>query len=427
MPNSAISGFYKKPMEKRQEILRKECNLSEEDIVLLQNSFGSLPKDQADRQIENVIGVMPVPIGVATNFKVNGKDYFVPMAIEESSVVAAASNSAKIARKAGGFFCTDSGPLMRFQIQTVNVEDPEAARLKILEQEDRIIKRANEQDPVLIKFGGGCRSVEARTVATNKGKMLIVELFVNVQDAMGANAGNTMAESCAPLIEEITGGDVYLRIISNLADKRIFRARATFPKDELATKNLSGEQVVDAILQAYHFAKEDIYRAATHNKGIMNGVSAVALALAQDTRAIEAGAHSFAAVSGDYTSLTTYEKDENGDLMAIIEIPLAVGTVGGVASIHPLAKISKKILGVEKAQTLGQVMAAVGLAQNFGALRALATVGIQKGHMKLHARNIAAATGIAKENIDELTQALIKSDKITPSKAEELAKEKGFK
>ncbi|MFX0064557.1 MAG: hydroxymethylglutaryl-CoA reductase, degradative [Candidatus Hermodarchaeota archaeon] len=423
MVNSEVSGYYKMSMAERREILQKECNLTNEEILLLEKSFGAMPEDQADRQIENVVGLMPVPIGVATNFRVDGQDYFVPMAIEEASVVAAASNSAKVTREAGGFFCSDTGSIMIGQIQTVNVNDPNTARLRVLENKERIVDLANKQDPILVKFGGGCRDIRARVVSTNLGDMLIAELLVDVRDAMGANAVNTMAEACAPLIEEITGGKVFLRIISNLADLRLVRARAIFPKENLTTKDMSGEEVVEGILKAYHFAKEDPYRAATHNKGIMNGISAVALALAQDTRAIEAGAHTYASRIGKYTSLTSYEKDSNGDLVGTIELPIAVGTVGGVAGIHPIAKVTKKILGVTTAIELARVMAAVGLAQNFGALRALATVGIQRGHMKLHAQNIAAAVGATGEMVDKLAQRLIAEGKVTPSRARELFEE----
>ncbi len=408
--SSRISGFFKMSTEERQNMVQKLCTLTQDDIDYLRESTNILDKAGQGHYIENTIGVMQIPLGIATNFTINGVDYLIPMAVEEASVVAAASNSAKIARVEGGFFTSSTPPIMIGQIQIVNVLDPNNAREKILEHEQEIMQLANKQDPILIKFGGGCHGINVKVLQnTMQGAMVIVELFVDVRDAMGANAVNTMNEAVAPLVEKITGGQALLRIISNLADRRLVRVRATFKASELETKEMKGEEVIDGILNAYAFAEADPYRCSTHNKGIMNGIDAVAIATAQDWRAIEAGAHTYAAVKtpGKYSSLTTWEKDPNGDLVGTIEIPLAVGLVGGVARIHPLAQISFKILGLSVpggALKLAEIMAAVGLAQNFGALRALATIGIQAGHMKLHARNLAASIGAKGAVIDQIVE-----------------------
>lgn len=410
--NSRIAGFFKKNPEERQNIIQKLCNLSQEDVDYLKESTLILDKAGQGHYIENTIGVMQIPLGIATNFTINGTDYLIPMAVEEASVVAAASNSAKIARVGGGFFTSTTLPIMMGQIQMIKISDPHNAREKILEHEQEIVELANKQDPILLKFGGGCQGINVKVLPnTMKGDMVITELLVDVRDAMGANAVNTMNEAVAPLLETITGGQALLRIISNLADRRLVRARAVFKATELETPDMKGKEVVEGILNAYAFAEADPYRCSTHNKGIMNGIDAVAVATAQDWRAIEAGAHTYAAVKtpGKYSSLTTWEKDTNGDLIGTIEIPLAVGLVGGVARIHPLAQISFNILGLTipgGALKLAEVMAVVGLAQNFGALRALATVGIQAGHMKLHARNLAASMGAKGAEIDKIEQKL---------------------
>ncbi|MFX0015774.1 MAG: hydroxymethylglutaryl-CoA reductase, degradative [Promethearchaeota archaeon] len=408
--NSRISGFFRKSPKERQDIIQKLCNLSQEDIDYIKQSTLILDRAGQGHYIENTIGVMQIPLGIATNFTINGVDYLIPMAIEEASVVAAASNSAKIARAGGGFFTSSTAPIMIGQIQLINVPDPHNAREKILEKEKEIVELANKQDPILVKFGGGCQGIQVKVLTdTIHGTMVITELLVDVRDAMGANAVNTMNEAVAPILEKITDGESLLRIISNLADRRLVRARAIFKSDELNTKEMKGTEVVNGILHAYAFAEADPYRCSTHNKGIMNGIDAVAIATAQDWRAIEAGAHTYAAVKtpGKYSSLTTWEKNGNGDLVGTIEIPLAVGLIGGVARIHPLAQISFKILGLSVpggALKLAEIMAAVGLAQNFGALRALATVGIQAGHMKLHARNLAASMGAKGEIIDKVVE-----------------------
>jgi len=355
---------------------------------------------------------------------VNGRDYLIPMAIEEPSVVAAASNAARLARAHGGFTTSGSGPIMLGQIQLVGIPDPHGARITILSHRDEILALANEKDPMLVKVGGGARDVEVRVLETNRGPMVITHLVVDCRDAMGANAVNTMAEAIAPHLEKWTGGRVYLRIISNLAVRRLARARALFGKDVLKTEDFSGEEVIEGILEAYAFAEADPFRCATHNKGIMNGVDAVVVATGNDWRAIESGAHAYAAwKSGGYRSLTTWEKDANGDLVGTIEMPMAVGLVGGATAVHPTARANVRLLGIKSAQELGEIIAAVGLAQNFAALRALATEGIQRGHMSLHARNIAATVGATGEEVDRVAEILVKERKIRMDRAKEVLSE----
>lgn len=415
--SSELPGFYKLPMRERLSLVAKLTKLTDEEVAAISNT-GGLPAEIADRMIENVIGGITIPLGIAVNFKINGKDYLVPMAIEEPSVVAAASNAAKMARAKGGFTVTNTGPVMIGQVQVVNLQDPYAARLRLIENKQRILDKANEQDPLLVSLGGGAKDINARVVNSSKGMMLIAELIVNTGDAMGANAVNTMAEAVAPLVEEITGGRVFLRIISNLADRRLVRASAVFSKEAIG-----GEEVVDGILYAYAFAEADQYRCATHNKGIMNGVIAVGIACGQDIRALEAGAHSYAARDGRYKPLTTWEKNADGDLVGTLEMPMAVGLVGGASRTHPVAKTAIKILGVRTATELAEVMGAVGLAQNFAALRALATEGIQRGHMKLHARNIAIAAGAKGELIDIVARRMVEEKKIRMDRAKEILDE----
>jgi hydroxymethylglutaryl-CoA reductase len=414
---SQISGFYKLSPKERLEKVKEFCELTEEEIVALEKT-GSLDLEQADRMIENVVGTFELPVGIAVNFVINGKDYLIPMAIEEPSVVAAASNAAKMARLKGGFQTSNTGPIMIGQIQLTNVKDPYGAKMTILASKEEILKMANEQDPVLVKFGGGAKDLEVRVVETASGPMVINHLLVDCRDAMGANAVNTMAEAVAPYIEKITGGRVYLRIISNLATYRLARAKAVFEKEALG-----GEGVVDGVIEAYTLAAADPYRCATHNKGIMNGITAVVRATGNDTRAVEAGAHSYASVSGHYSPLTVWEKNADGDLVGTIEIPTAVGLIGGATKTHPTAKAAVKILGVKTAQELGEVMAAVGLAQNLGALRALATEGIQKGHMALHARNIAIMAEAPKDIVDEVVKRLVARGKIRVDIAKEIIDE----
>jgi hydroxymethylglutaryl-CoA reductase len=394
--------------------VKEFAGLTDEEAMLLQNT-GSLPLDLADRMIENVVGAIPIPLGIGVNFLINNRDYLIPMAIEEPSVVAAASYAAKMAREGGGFHTSSTPPIMIGQIQTVDIKDPHAARMHVIQAKEEILKKANEQDPVLVSAGGGARDLDTKIINTTHGPMLITELHVDCRDAMGANAVNTMNEAVAPLIEGITGGKVYLRIISNLATKRLVRATCVVPK-----KSVGGEQVVDGIVNAYAFAAADPYRAATHNKGILNGIVAVILATGNDHRAVEAGAHAYAAVSGRYTSLSVWEKNDKGDLVGSIELPMAVGLIGGAVKTHPIARIAVKILGVKTANELGEVCAAVGLAQNLGALRALAHEGIQRGHMSLHARNIAVMAGATGEVVDLVAAKMVEERKIRMDRAKEL-------
>lgn len=423
MSNSNISGFYRMSIEERLKIVKEFAGLSDEEAAIIGN-MGALDPSKADRMVENVIGSIPVTIGVATNFVVNGKDILVPMATEEPSVIAAASNSAKLARETGGFRATSTDPIMIGQIQLTHLKNPDKAMKDLLAHKSELLELANSKDPMLVKLGGGARDIEVRKIETMAGTMLINHLLVNCLDAMGANAVNTMAEAISPSIEEITGGKVYLRIISNLAVHRLAKAEAVF-----SAESLGGEEVVNAILEAYAFAAADPFRAATHNKGIMNGIDAVILATGNDFRAIEAGAHAYAAYRGGYTPLTHYEKNAEGDIVGSIELPMAVGLIGGATAVHPTAKACVRILGVKSAAELGQIVASVGLAQNFAALRALATEGIQRGHMSLHARNIivsaAEKMGIkaTPELIDKIAPLLIKEKKVRMDRAEELIRE----
>ena len=414
---SELSGFYKLSPGERLKIVREYAGLSEEEAELLCRT-GALELEQANRMIENVIGTTELPLGMATNFLINGRNYLIPMAIEEPSVVAAASNAAKMVRERGGFNTESTPPIMIGQIQLVDVKNPTEAREKILEAKEQILEMANEQDPVLVKLGGGAKDVEVRVLTTNLGPMTIIHLLVDVRDAMGANVVNTMCEAVAPFIEELTKGRVFLRIVSNLATYRLAKARAVFAKEALG-----GEEVVDGVIQAYAFAAADPYRCATHNKGVMNGVIAVALATANDTRALESGAHAYAAIGGSYKPLTRWERTADGDLLGRIELPVAVGTIGGATAVHPIAKICRKILGVQSARELGEIMAAVGLAQNLAAMRALATVGIQEGHMKLHARNIAVMAGAKGELIDIVARRMVMEKKIRLDRAVEILRE----
>jgi hydroxymethylglutaryl-CoA reductase len=381
----------------------------------------------ADMMIENVVGTTELPLGIATNFLINGKDYLIPMVIEEPSVVAAASYAAKLARPTGGFTTSSDEPIMIGQVQLVNVKNPEKAARDIIAKKKEIIDYANQVDPcVLVKFGGGMRDIEARVLTTPAGKMVIVHLLVDCRDAMGANAVNTLAETLAPMFEDISGGKVRLRIISNLADRRLAKSKAVWKKEilEQASKGaFKGDDIVNGIIEAWAFAFSDPYRASTHNKGIMNGIDAVVVATGNDWRAIEAGAHAYASIRGRYTSLTRYSKDKDGNLVGEIEIPMAVGLVGGATKTHPIAKIAVKILGVKSAKELSEVIASVGLAQNFAALRALATEGIQKGHMRLHARNIAVMAGAQGKDIDMVAGRMVEEKRIRVDRAKEILEE----
>jgi hydroxymethylglutaryl-CoA reductase len=415
---SNVGSFYKLSVDDRLRIVQEFSGLSDDEVRILKT--GTLPIPSAQRMIENVVGVLPVPLGIAVNFLVNEKDYLIPMAIEEPSVVAAASHAAKIARARGGFKTSSTEPIMIGQIQLIKSPSPRNAEKQILSSKQEILNKANQQDHTLVSKGGGAKDLRVRILPSLAGTMVIAELLVDCRDAMGANVVNTMAEAVAPMLEKLSGGNANLRIISNLADKRIARATAHFSKEDLG-----GEGVVDGIVQAYAFAAADPYRCATHNKGVMNGVVAVCLATGNDTRAIEAGAHAYAARTGHYSPLTRWSKDENGDLQGSIEMPAAVGIVGGVTAVHPAAKISLKILRVKTAKELGEVMAAVGLAQNLAALRALAAEGIQRGHMSLHARNIAAMAGAEGNMIDAVATAMVAEKKVRLDRAKELVIEIG--
>ncbi|MDW7977864.1 MAG: hydroxymethylglutaryl-CoA reductase, degradative [Candidatus Caldarchaeum sp.] len=413
---SRIAGFYHLSPDERLKKVAEFAALTDDEARTIRS--GGLDLATASRMIENVVGLFPLPLGIAANFLINGVDYLVPMAIEEPSVVAAASNAAKMARDGGGVHSFQGQQLMMGQVQLVNVPNPYAAKMEILRNKDEIISAANERDPVLVNLGGGAKDVEVRVVQTELGPMVIVHLVVDVKDAMGANAVNTMCEAVAPMLARISGGSFRLRIISNLADKRLVRAYALVP-----AKSVGGEEVARGIVEAYHFAKADPYRAATHNKGIMNGIDAVAIATGNDWRALEAGAHAYAARTGRYEPLTVWEQMPNGDLYGSIELPLAVGIVGGATRTNPVAKLSLKILGVKSARELAEVMAAVGLVQNLAALRALAAEGIQAGHMSLHAKNIAVMAGAVGDEIDIVAEAMVREKTIRVDRAEEILSE----
>ena len=414
MPDSSISKFFEKSRKDRLEIIGNFANLSEDELNTLENMNGGISFDKADKMIENANGTFSLPLGIATNFKINNKDYVVPMVIEEPSVIAAASKGAKIARIKGGFEVTADESYSIGQIQILNT-DINIAIKKINEQTDEILKLANSKSNTLSKMNKGAKEIMCKEIDTPSGSMLIVELLIDVGDAMGANVTNTMCEAVSPLIEKITGGKALLRILSNYSTRRMVKAKAIFEKE-----SVGGENVVDNIILAYEFADNDVYRAVTHNKGIMNGIISVANAVGQDSRAIEAAANAYAAISGKYRSLSKWSKDDDGNLVGILEIPLSVGIVGGIANVHPVAKICAKILNVESAQELACVMTATGLAQNYSAIRALSTEGIQKGHMRLHARNLAAAAGATTEQIDLIVEKMVQANSISLDKAKEL-------
>jgi len=412
LKSSELSGFYKLTPEKRLAVIRDLAKLTDEEVTLLETMKG-LSIDQANRMAENVIGCMPLPLGLAVNFIVNGRDYVVPMATEEPSVIAAASNAAKMARVTGGFRASSMGSVMIGQIQMVNLPDMEKAKSSIIASKDKLLKIANEMDPILTSMGGGAKDLRLKPLRTVRGPMLVVELLVDCKDAMGANVVNTMCEVLAPVLEDMVQGSARLRILSNLATERLARSEVIMRKDEL------GEAVIEGMLDAYALALADPHRAVTHNKGIMNGITAVLTATGNDTRAVEAGAHSYAALGGRYRPLTTWEKTADGNLIGRIELPLAVGVIGG-ATHHPIAKISLKILGVKSASEFSCILVSVGLAQNFAALKALVSEGIQRGHMKLHARNIAMTAGATGEMIDAVAERLISEKKIRLDRAREL-------
>lgn len=414
MTNSSIPKFFEKDLKEKLEIIKNFSSLTDDDIKLLENSGGGISFDKANNMIENAIGIFSLPLGIATNFKINQKDYLIPMVIEEPSVIAAASNAAKIAKIHGGFTAKADESISIGQIQVVDA-DIKSSITKLTESSKEILELANSKSQTLSKMNKGAKEILFKEISTDSGPMLIVELIIDVGDAMGANVTNTMCEAVAPLIEKLTGGRVVLRILSNYSTKRMVSATAIFDKEKVG-----GEQVVDDIILAYQFAANDEYRAVTHNKGTMNGVIAVANSTGQDSRAIEAAANAYAVKKGRYGSITHWSKDSQGNLLGKIEFPLSVGIVGGIINVHPMAKICSKILGVKSAQELSCVIASVGLAQNFSAMRALATDGIQKGHMKLHAKNLASAAGATPEQTDKIVQKMLEEKNISLNRAKEL-------
>ncbi len=415
--------FYNLSPKARLERLLSEVSLSASEAAVLSGEE-NLPLDSADHMIENVIGTFSLPLGIARNFIVNGREVPIPMVVEEPSVVAGASFMAKLARSTGGFFAETTAPEMIGQIQILDLEDPHSARFKLLAAKESLLKLAEEVDPVLIELGGGPRDFEVRLITESPlGSFLVAHLIYDVQDAMGANAVNTAVEHLAPKIESITGGRVLLRILSNLADRRLARARVTIRISDLAFGEFTGEQVRDGILEAWAFAESDPYRAATNNKGIMNGIDPVVIATGNDWRAIEAGAHAYAARDGRYISLSNWGKDSDGNLAGTLEMPLAVGTVGGATRVHPGAKACLKLMGIRTARELAEIIVSVGLAQNLAALRALATEGIQRGHMSLHARQMAIAAGAEGSQIDRLAERLVRDKTIRVDVAREIIKE----
>ncbi len=418
--NSRLENYRNKTPAERLAALAEAAHLSPADVAVL-GEPGALPLARANGMIENVIGTFELPMGIATNFQVNGRDYLIPMVVEEPSVVAAASYMARIARDHGGFETSSTAPLMRAQVQVLGISDPYGARLKLLAARDEILTLANARDKVLIGLGGGCKDIEIHVFPkSQRGPMVVMHLVVDVRDAMGANTVNTMAEAVAPLVEQLTGGQVRLRILSNLADLRLARARVRVPEAAMATKDFSGRRMIEGILDAYELAAIDPYRAATHNKGIMNGIDPVIVATGNDWRAVEAGAHAYAARSGVYTSLSTWEQDTDGALVGTLELPMAVGLVGGATKTHPAAQAALQVLKVTSAQELAEVTVAVGLAQNMAALRALATEGIQRGHMALHARNIAIVAGAVGAEIDTVAAELAQAHDVRTDRAKEI-------
>jgi len=420
---SRLPGFYNLSLAERQAVLAHLDILKEDELAALVGSAGLSP-EQADHMIENVIGLHSLPLGIALNFLVNGRDVLVPMAIEEPSVVAGASFMAKLARLGGGFHAQASPPEMIGQMQVLEVTDLSAARLGLLEQKDRLLAEASVIDPILQRLGGGPRDLEVRLIEESPiGSFLVLHLIYDVRDAMGANAINTALERLAPLVEAITGGRVHLRILSNLADRRTARAQCTIPLSELAFGDFTAEEVRDGVIAAWAFAEVDPYRAATHNKGILNGVDAVVLATGNDWRAVEAGAHAYAARTGRYTSLSTWGQDTSGNLIGTLEMPMAVGIVGGATKVHPTARAALKLMGVTSAAQLAEIIVSVGLAQNLAALRALATEGIQRGHMSLHARQVAIAAGAQGDMIELLARQLVQEKTVRIDRAEEILKD----
>lgn len=422
--NSRLGGFYQlNPLERLQAV-RSFDGLNDEDLRQLHGGNGALSVERADKMIENVVGTFNLPIGIATNFQVNGRDLLLPMVVEEPSIVAGASYAAKLARAGGGFQASSTPPLMIGQIQLVHVANPHSARYDILARAGEVLALANRQSASLLALGGGAKDIEVQIFETSPmGPMLVVHLLIDCRDAMGANAINTMAEAVAPLLEQISGGRAYLRILSNLSDRRLSRARAVVPTSALARDGLSGDEVAEGIMWAYAFAAVDPYRATTHNKGILNGIDPILIATGNDWRAVEAGAHAYAARSGKYTSLSVWERDADGNLVGTLEMPLAVGIVGGATKVHPAAQAALKLLNIKHANELAEICVCAGLASNLAAMRALATEGIQRGHMSLHARQIAMSAGAHGAEVDDLARRMIEEQAIKPARASALLDE----
>jgi len=415
--SSRMAGFYRQSFDRRVDQVAHWADLTDTEKAILRGA--GLDANGADQMIENVVGVHALPLGIAVNFVVNGREVLVPMCIEEPSVVAGASLSAKLVRSIGGFEAGASEPEMIGQLQVLDLADLDAARTALLDAREGLLALADRTDPLLVRLGGGARDLHVRVLKeTPAGPMLVVHLIFDCRDAMGANTVNTACEALAPRIEAITGGRVLLRILSNLADRRLAWARCRVPAESLTFRAYDGGRVAQGIVEAWAFAAADPYRAATHNKGIMNGVDAVVLATGNDWRAVEAGAHAYASRSGRYTSLSTWGRDEAGDLMGEIELPLALGIVGGATRVHPTAQVALKILGVQSARELSQIVAAVGLAQNLAALRALATEGIQRGHMRLHARQVAVAAGATGDEVARVAERIAAEGTVRPDRAE---------
>jgi hydroxymethylglutaryl-CoA reductase len=422
MTNSRLSGFHNLTLEER--LARLSEMAPARGSLASYSRTGGLSIEAADHMIENVVGTYALPLGIALNFLINGKDVLVPMAIEEPSVVAGASFMAKLARFSGGFQATSSLPEMIGQMQVLDIRDVEAARSALIQNKQDLLDEADSIDPVLRGLGGGARDLEVHLIEDSPiGAFVVVHLIYDVRDAMGANAVNTACERLAPRVEAITGGRVHLRILSNLADRRLARSRCVIPPGQLAYDNFSGERVRAGIIEAWAFAASDRYRAATHNKGIMNGVDAVVIATGNDWRAIEAGAHAYAARTGKYTSLSTWSKDAEGNLVGELEMPMAVGIVGGATKVHPGARASIDLMGVQSAAELAQIVVSVGLAQNLAALRALATEGIQRGHMSLHARQVAIAAGAVGEMVERVAQQMVLEGLVRIDRAEDILAE----
>jgi hydroxymethylglutaryl-CoA reductase len=405
----------------RLEMVKSFDGLNTEDLTALQGGIGTLSLERADKMIENVIGTYNLPLGVATNFVINGEDKLIPMVVEEPSIVAGASYAAKLVRAGGGFQASNTEPVMIGQVQLVNVAAPHSARHDILAHRDEILELANRQSRSLVALGGGARDIEINVFPDSPmGPMMVVHLLVDCRDAMGANAINSMCEAVAPLLERLSGGRAYLRILSNLSDRRLARARAVIPPRALDRDGIRGEDVIEGILWAYAFAAVDPYRATTHNKGILNGIDPVIVATGNDWRAIESGAHAYASRNGQYTSLSVWERDQEGNLVGTLELPLAVGIVGGATRVHPGAQAALKLLNVQSASELAQICACTGLASNLAAMRALSMEGIQQGHMGLHARQIAMAAGATGDMVDIIAQKMVSERNIKPARAEEL-------